>query len=161
MELDYRAYAEGEAELGWLNATLALEGREPFDANALLRELAEGIRGRLAPCGAEIAHLKLTLDPGLAQGQLAALSLVSTEGAPDERETLLDRVDGGSLVLNLRAEADPAELEVATVRTLREVFGRPGAPRYRLEHLERFRPAPPVPVHRDTLPAEIAGGAPA
>lgn len=161
LELDYRAYAEGEAALGWLNATLALAGREPFDANALLRELAAGIRARLTPSGAQIAHLKLTLDPGLAQGQLAALSLVSTEDAPDERETLLDRVDGGSLILNLRAEADPMELERATLQTLQAVLARPGAPRHRVEHLERFRPAPPVPVHRDVLPAALAGGAPA
>jgi G3E family GTPase len=156
MELDYALYAEGEAQLGWLNATLALEGATPFDANALLRALAEGLRARLVP--AEIAHLKLTLDAGLAGGQLAALSLVSTEGMPDERETLLDRVDGGSLILNLRAEAGPEALELALVQTLREVFAQRGAPRYRLEHLERFRPAAPVPVHRDTH-AELRIGA--
>lgn len=157
MELDYALYAEGEAQLGWLNATLALEGATPFDANALLRMLAEGLRARLEP--AEIAHLKLTLDANLAGGQLAALSLVSSEGALDERETLLDRVDGGSLILNLRAETGPEALELALVQALREVFARPGAPRYRLEHLERFRPAAPVPVHRDTHPEIRAGAA--
>ena len=156
MALDYQRYAEGEAELGWLNATLALEGATPFDANALLRDLAEGIRARLAPAGSEIAHLKLTLDPLLPDGQLAALSLVSTAGAADERETLFDQVERGSLVLNLRAEAAPEALELATVQSLRAVFGAPGAPRYELEHLERFRPAPPVPVHRDTVAASSA-----
>lgn len=155
MALDYRAYAEGEAELGWLNATLAVRGRAPFDANALLRDLAEGIRARL-PAGSEIAHLKLTLDPLLADGQLAALSVVSSAGAADERETLFDRVERGSLVLNLRAEAAPEALELATVQSLRAVFGAAGAPTYELEHLERFRPSPPVPVHRDTVQASPA-----
>ncbi len=156
MALDYGLYAEGEACLGWLNATLALIGTRPFDANALLRALAGELRARIAP--AEVAHLKLTLDPGIADGQLAALSLVSTEAAPDERETLLDRVDGGSLVVNLRAEADPEALELALVQALRASFAEPEAPRYVIEHLERFRPAPPVPVHRDEIPA---GAAPA
>jgi G3E family GTPase len=151
MELDYRRYAEGEALLGWLNATVALEGREPFDAGELLRALGETLRARLAP--AEIAHLKFTLDPGLPGGPLAALSLVASDGPVDERETLLDRVDRGSLVVNLRAEAAPEALETALVQALRELLSRPGAPRYRLENLERFRPAPPVPVHRDEVPA--------
>jgi G3E family GTPase len=161
MELDYRLYAEGEARLGWLNATLRLESEAPFDAGALLRALVEGIRARL-PAGTEIAHLKLTLDAGLASGQLAALSLVSHDGEVDERETLLDRVEGGSLVLNLRAEAAPEELERALVQALRATLAAPDAPRWRLEHLERFRPAPPVPVQRITSPAPspTAGAAP-
>ena len=151
MALDYALYAEGEACLGWLNATLALEGREPFDANALLRALAEELRADIAP--AEIAHLKFTLDPGLPGGPLAALSLVASEAEVDERETLFDRVDRGSLVVNLRAETGPEVLEAALVHALRSVFSAPGAPRYTLENLERFRPAPPVPVHRDQVPA--------
>jgi len=151
MEVDYRLYAEGEALLGWLNATLALEGREPFDANELLRALGEALRAHLAP--AEIAHLKFTLDPGLTGGPLAALSLVASDGPVDERETLLDRVDRGSLVVNLRAEAAPEALEAALVHALRAVLARPGAPHHRLENLECFRPAPPVPVHRDRVTA--------
>jgi len=154
MELDYGLYAEGEAHLGWLNATLVLQGREPFDANALLRDLAAAIRRRL-PEEAEIAHLKLTLDAGLASGQLAALSVVASEREADERETLLDRVDGGSLIVNLRAETAPEELEAATLEAARAVLARPGAPRWRVEHLERFRPSPPVPVHRITRPEAV------
>ena len=38
-EVDYEIYAEGEALLGWLNATVVRQGRKPFDGNALLREL--------------------------------------------------------------------------------------------------------------------------
>src|SRR5262245_48276564 len=40
MEVDYDVYAEGEALLGWLNATVRLSSTQPFDGNALLRELA-------------------------------------------------------------------------------------------------------------------------
>src|SRR5438067_2465150 len=59
LDIDYDTYAEGEAELGWLNASVRLTAEKPFDLDALLtgilRELA-GVRRKLAGEG---AHLKL------------------------------------------------------------------------------------------------------
>ena len=62
MKLDYQEYAEGEALLGWLNATAELSGDRPFDANALLARTTSGIRDALLEHDVEVAHLKLTLD---------------------------------------------------------------------------------------------------
>jgi G3E family GTPase len=159
MALDYSAYAEGEALLGWLNATVALAAARPFDANALLRDLALDVRSALRRAGVEIAHLKLTLDSSREDGQLAVLSLVSSEAEPDLRESLLDRVGSGSLVVNLRAETDPERLERVTTGVLAARLAREPSLRWTVEHLERFRPAPPVPVHRDTVPAWGPAGA--
>jgi G3E family GTPase len=142
LEIDYDAYAEGEARLGWLNATARLSAGSPFDANALLLRLAGLIRDRLARERLEIAHLKMTLDAG---GMLSVVSLVGTDGAPDLRESLLDRVDGGELVLNLRAEADPERLRGIALAALAEADGGVESS---LEHVECFRPARPVPTHR-------------
>src|SRR5213078_809301 len=36
LDIDYDTYAEGEAELGWLNATARLTSAAPFDLDALL-----------------------------------------------------------------------------------------------------------------------------
>src|SRR5205823_3115916 len=36
LDIDYDTYAEGEAELGWLNATARLTSDAPFDLDALL-----------------------------------------------------------------------------------------------------------------------------
>lgn len=150
MPLDYQRYAEGEALLGWLNLTARLELRgapsDTFDANALLIDLAEAVRARLG--GAEIAHLKATLDAGEASGQLAALSITSSDGPVDLREALVDGVRQGELVLNLRAETDPERLRRAALAALDAVRAeRPGLA-LRIEHEEDFRPAPPVPTHR-------------
>jgi hypothetical protein len=41
MDIDYEVYAEGEALLGWLNATVQVRGAAPFDGNAWLTRLAE------------------------------------------------------------------------------------------------------------------------
>ncbi len=47
MEMDYAVYADGEALLGWLNATLTLTAEDEFDANEYLRTLAADLQGRL------------------------------------------------------------------------------------------------------------------
>ena len=154
MPLDYGVYAEGEAKLGWLNCTLALETDQPFDANALLLELTEGIRERCRASGEEIAHLKMTLDSQLDGGQLAVISLVSTEGTPDVRESLFDRIGGGSLIVNLRAEGDSNDLKRMTEEVLSESLGRRPELEWRLEHLEHFQPAPPTPTERITDPEQ-------
>lgn len=147
MELDYATYAEGEAELGWLNMTARVTALEQtFDANALLVSIGTAVRERLVALGAEIAHLKATLDAGETGGQLAAMSLTSSAGAVDLREALVDGVRAGELVFNLRAEADPATLRTIALEAFEEA-GR-GQVRLELEHEESFRPAPPVPTHR-------------
>lgn len=144
LEINYDTYAEGEAELGWLNCTLRLNSDKVFDGNRLLVELANTIRDYTRENGGEIAHLKATLDPNDGTGTLSVVSLVTTEGDCDLRESLLDQVDGGELIVNLRAEADPNTLESiirTSIGTLRPV-------RATLEHLEQFRPARPVPTYR-------------
>ncbi|MBI3271962.1 MAG: cobalamin biosynthesis protein P47K [Planctomycetes bacterium] len=148
LELDYDQYAEGEALLGWLNATVRIESAEPFDANETLLRLARDLRDRIAARAVEIAHLKLTLDAEDAAGTLAAVSLVRSDAEPDLRESLFDRVDRGVLVLNLRAEAEPEFLSVVTEAALAELGRAARGLRVTVEHQECFRPGRPVPTHR-------------
>jgi G3E family GTPase len=146
LEIDYDTYAQGESLLGWLNCTVRLDSTAPFDGNQTLMALADGIRGRCANQGQEIAHLKMTLDSHDGTNTLSVVSVVGTDRAPDLRESLLDRVEGGELVINLRAEADPDALEAVT----RESLAALAPIRVRMEHLEQFRPGRPVPTHRMT-----------
>jgi len=154
MEVDYRLYAEGEALLGWHNLTARLRSPATFDANAFLVDLAEAVRRALAARGHEIAHLKMTLDAGDASGRLAALSITATDGTADLREALVDGVRGGELIVNLRAEADPDELR-AVVRAA--LAANSAGVAIEVEHEEHFRPAPPVPPHRDVVAGGIGG----
>ena len=148
MELDYDVYAEGEARLGWLNATYTIEANDPFDGNALLLRLTESLRKRIASENAEIAHLKMTLDSGGPLGMLSVVSIVGSDEEPDLRESLLDLVPGGSLIVNLRAEMDPEALSAI-------VDGAVASEDLELnkEHEERFRPARPRPTHRISVEA--------
>ncbi|MCZ6832615.1 MAG: cobalamin biosynthesis protein P47K [Acidobacteria bacterium] len=151
MELDYDRYAAGEALLGWLNCTVRLQAEPPVDGNRLLLDLAGRMGERLDHDGLEIAHLKMTLDSRDSGGCLAVVSLVGNGREPDLRESLLDMVSGGTLILNLRAEADPGLLKTLTEEALAAAAASAGGLNLEIEHLERFRPARPVPTHRLTV----------
>jgi G3E family GTPase len=154
-EIDYDRYALGESLLGWLNAevrvgTADTDGNADFDGNELLVAILSHIRGSLEASDHEIAHLKGTLSVEGDPYELAAANLVRTADAPVLSHRLAEPVDIGRLLVNLRAEADPADLEravraaVATCTT--------GIP-HEFLHLEHFRPGRPVPTHR--IPARV------
>lgn len=145
MEVDYDVYAEGEALLGWLNATVHLTATEPFDSEAVLKTLAAEIQSRLQ--GAEIAHLKMTLSPEGGLGDVAVINLVRSDFVPELSLRLEEPVPGGQLIINLRAEAAPETLRDVVHASVYELDAA-GEPRAQLEHLEYFRPGKPQPTHR-------------
>ncbi len=146
-ELDYDAYAEGEALLGWLNATLRLECDGAFDGNRLLRDTAGRVQSLLGAEGIEVAHFKTVLTPDEDGADLGVLNLVRGDAAPEMSHTLKEPLGSGEMVVNLRAEGEPERLEAALRAALAAVLEAEGV-RMSVEHLERFRPARPVPVHR-------------
>jgi G3E family GTPase len=150
MDVDYELYAEGEALLGWFNATFTLSGDVEFDGNALLRDLAGRVQRRLTSEGLEIAHLKMTFTPDEDGGDIGVLNLVRNDGAPEASHLLREPVEGGQLILNLRAEGDPDALKAAALDAVAAATEQHGGPRVTVEHLEHFRPGKPVPTYRLT-----------
>ena len=146
MEMDYELYAEGEALLGWLNATVQLASDDGFDSEAVLKALARSIESRLA--GAEIAHLKMTLSPDDGLGDIAVVNLVRSDFVPELSLKLDAPVTGGQLIVNCRAEAAPEALRDAVRGAVDDIANSISA---RLDHLEFFRPGKPTPTHRDAM----------
>ncbi len=153
MAVDYDLYADGEALLGWLNATLRLESPSPFDADRLLETIAAAIQKRLAAVPAEIAHLKMTFAPDGALGELAIANLVRTDFVPELSMRIGEPIRSGELVLNLRAEAAPEILAEALHGGLSDLAAEWPELRARVEHMEHFRPGRPTPTHRDEVAA--------
>ncbi len=147
-ELDYELYAEGEALLGWLNCTVLLSGSAAFDGNALLCDLAHRIGRGLLAGDYEVAHLKMTLSPDEDGGDIGVCNLVRGDAEPEQSHRLQAPLERGELILNLRAESDPEELRGIVLRSLQESAVRAGGVDARIEHMEHFRPARPVPTHR-------------
>lgn len=150
MAVDYEVYADGEALLGWLNATVTLKSDDEFDANDFLKKFAANVQGRLQLAGAEIAHFKMTFSPddGIA-GELASINLVRSDHVPELGMELDEPTTGGQLIVNLRAEADPRALVAALKEGLSEVTAQFFGLTATLDHEEHFRPGKPVPTHRD------------
>jgi G3E family GTPase len=146
MDVDYDLYAEGEAMLGWLNATVRVTAPRAFDGNSFLQRLAAAVRDTLQAAGIEIAHLKMTLAPDTGN-DLGVLNLVRTDGQPELPHRLAEEVAEAELTVNLRAEGDPERLKHAVTSALAEASGIAGATTT-VEHCEHFRPSRPEPTHR-------------
>lgn len=150
MDVDYALYGEGEALLGWLNATIRIEHPDggEFDGNAVLLALAARLQATMAASGVEIAHLKMTLNPVGEPFEVAAANLVRTDHQPELSHRLVDPVDGGEILLNMRCEADPDQLDAATREALNAVLRDQFGLDFHESHREHFRPGQPVPTHR-------------
>lgn len=147
MDVDYEEYADGEALLGWLNATVDVRSQAAFDGNDLLQRLAGEVQSRLHSADAEVAHFKMTLAPDEDGSDLAVANLVRGDAAAELSHRLNDPLDAGELILNLRAEADPELLKATVLAALDAVAGNFSVT-CEVEHLEHFRPGKPTPTHR-------------
>jgi G3E family GTPase len=151
MEVDYEIYAEGEALLGWLNATVQLAAPAGFASDAVLHLLARDVKTRLG--GAEIAHLKMTLSPDGGLGDVAVINLVRSDFVPELSLRLDEPVTSGQLIINARAEAAPEALRDAVRDAVAALPGQFPGLTAQLDHLEFFRPGKPQPTHRDAVAA--------
>lgn len=146
LEIDYDRYADAEAALGWLNATIELSAAEPFDAGGLARELLAAIRHQLTRELAEIGHVKLLVESG---EDALRLHLTRAAGPLEEVGTLPARITAARLTLNARVVLDPALLRDLVERSLRRACNARGVTP-RATRLESLRPGRPVPELRFT-----------
>ena len=62
-DVDYDIYAEGEAVLGWLNASFMLRG-ESVEWNTLAYNLLNALSRRFEDIKSEVGHVKLIMEAG-------------------------------------------------------------------------------------------------
>jgi Ni2+-binding GTPase involved in maturation of urease and hydrogenase len=153
MEVDYDVYADGEALLGWLNATVRIDSETEFDSVDLLKNFANAMQASLAD--SEIAHLKMTFSPEQSlAGEIAALSVVRSDVVPELSLNLDSPVKAGQLIVNCRAEAAPERLRAALEAGVRYVSHEVGVSAA-IDHVEQFRPGRPQPTHRLQTPEAV------
>jgi hypothetical protein len=114
--------------------------------------LATDIQQRLNAVGAEVAHLKMTLDATHPLGDLAVVNLVRNDFVPELSQNLQDAFESGELTLNLRAEAAPEVLRDTVQSAVEHSAKAHAALAAKWEHLEFFQPGKPQPTHRVTAP---------
>ena len=144
MEVDYDIYADGEAELGWLNSQVRVTASQPFELDQLLLDIIRRLRTEFSAIGAETAHLKTI---GLWEGFYGVANLVSSFTEPELSLPSNCQVSQASVVVNARVATDPADLE----RLVRDVVRAACAAlpaESQIDTLQCFRPGRPVPTHR-------------
>ena len=144
MEVDYDIYAEGEAELGWLNSQVQVDSDQAFDLDALLLDVIGRLHERFVGAGAEAAHLKTI---GLCDGSYAVANLVSNSTGPELSLPSKTHTRSANVVVNARVATDPTELEALVRAEVAAACAAVGAT-HEVTTLQSFRPGRPVPTHR-------------
>jgi len=145
LDIDYDTYAEGEAELGWLNASAHLSSRTPFAIDRVLTDVVDRLRDVLTRLGGEIAHLKVI---GLEEGgAFGVANLVSTTTEPELSLPSQAQARDADLIVNARVATDPEALEREVRRVVQEVADRAGAT-VSFRQSQSLRPGRPTPTHR-------------
>jgi G3E family GTPase len=142
--IDYDTYAEGEAQLGWLNSSLQLRANNALDVDTALLELAAAVRQQFRTDAVEIAHGKFLLR---GDRQTAVVNVVSNVSQPMLSQSAAERATTLDLVINLRAQAEPSVLQQTMQQCLDAwlecngltVLGSTG---------QAFKPPRPKPTYR-------------
>ncbi len=151
LEIDYDTYAEGEAELGWLNTSIHLTSEKPFELDALLLEVVKQLHVSLIQKGAEVAHLKVI---GLDEGIFGVANLVSSTTQPELSLASGSTVREADVVVNARVAIDPALLESEVNRIVLELAKKQGITAS-FRQSQSLRPGRPTPTHRYPKEAEV------
>lgn len=151
LEIDYDTYADGEAELGWVNLSAHLSGAEDFDLDRCVAGIVKAIAAEVVDRGeGEIAHLKASVLAGDTQ---AVANVVSNESQVEVGLRAGRCVSGPlQLIVNARVAMDPTSLEQLCKehvhRTAKELS-------LTVDSLvsQSLRPGRPQPTHRVTDPS--------
>jgi len=146
MEVDYDIYAEGEAELGWLNSQVVVESKQGIELDAFLMDLISRLHSRLLSSGAEAAHLKVI---GLCDSSYAVANVVSNVTGPELSLPSGTNTTTANVVVNARVAIDPSDLEIMVREELAATAQFFGVEQ-KVVSLQSFRPGRPVPTHRIT-----------
>jgi 50S ribosomal subunit-associated GTPase HflX len=157
MDVDYDVYADGEAELGWLNATVKFQAAgdaavdssaasemSGFSLDALATEIVEELRQQFQQLDAEPGHLKVLCNSG---DDVSVANLIDSE-SPTVLSVASDaHVTAARAIINARVRLSPDELKRKVNEVIRSIADRVKATTQTLQ-MESFRPGRPTPTHR-------------
>lgn len=144
LDIDYDVYAEGEAELGWLNSSVHVTADKAFPLDDLLLEIVERLKTSLSEIEAETAHLKTI---GLWEGFFGVANLISSDGRPELSLPSNCDVKDVDVIVNARVACDPELLEAHVTAAVEAACGKRDATA-EFRQTQSFRPGRPVPTHR-------------
>jgi Ni2+-binding GTPase involved in maturation of urease and hydrogenase len=145
VEVDYDTYAEGEAVLGWLNAEFRLGATDCCipDWRHFCRNLMQFLQLEFSTRNAAIGHAKVLVSDG--EGLLLA-SLTSLGDKPELRGEIDAAAVAVRMVINIRVEMPPAELEERVRTLVKDIAGECAT--VETVSLRSLQPGRPKPTYR-------------
>ncbi|TWU59830.1 putative metal chaperone YciC [Rubripirellula tenax] len=146
LDIDYDTYADGEAELGWVNLTAMIQADVTVDLDTIAADLVGRIRSEVvAKHDGHIAHLKTSVLAGDTQ---AVANVVSNDSPVDVGLSAGRSVSGTiQVIVNARVAMDPEDLaEVCRVQVNASALAC-GAVVTSIA-ARSLRPGRPTPTHR-------------
>ena len=149
LQIDYDTYADGEAELGWVNLTAMVSLEQgTTDLDLLARELVGAIATEIVEgSDGQIAHLKVSVLGGETQ---AVANVVSNDSGVDVGLRAGREVAGAlQVIVNARVAMDPQVLEQICRRQVDRIAVSKGMT---VDSViaHSLRPGRPTPTHRVT-----------
>ncbi len=139
-EVDYKVYAEGEAALGWLNASFMLKS-ELMDWEKFAGMLLQYLARRFDYLQMTVGHVKILIktDSGFITGSITG-----------KADTVLIRGSTGrqkhaQMIINARVQAEPDRLKGIVMD---EMNFYKGLVSYNIESISCLRPGKPEPTYR-------------
>jgi len=150
LDIDYVQYAEAEAALGWLNATVRLTATRPFLIESWLTGALYLFDQALLAEGAAIAHLKMHAHTA----QTSAKVSVTGTGYPPSWDVVPRQIPTttADVIINARVGTAPAVLAVALQQI---VTHSPSYVTVTIVTQACFQPAPPQPTYRMTTEEDL------
>jgi len=143
-EMNYAVYAEAEASLGWLNATVNWTSPSLFSPNDLGTALIRHVQQKCVKSNASIAHLKLIIATHDSSGWLAVADCHSQPTWTDLGRTAEVREASG--IINARVSIAPSALE-GIIRSAITCSSRELGIQWSVQDLQAFAPSPPKPIY--------------
>ncbi len=146
LEIDYDTYADGEAELGWVNLTAMLETQAAVDLDRLATNIVKEISSQIVGLDqTQIAHLKTSVLAGDTQ---SVANVVSNDSEVDMGLVAGRSVAGPiQVIVNARVAMDPGALEQICRATVQQVAAS-SSMAVRSVAAHSLRPGRPTPTHR-------------
>lgn len=147
LDIDYDIYAEGEAELGWLNCSAevrATDTRLPFSLDDIVVELVQSLAVALEQANFEPAHLKVL---GQTDSSTSIANLVSSDDRAELSLAAEIETVAADLLVNARVGGDPNQLASIVQEQFKQLAARHDLS-IQIEGMQHFRPGRPEPTHR-------------
>ena len=143
-DIDYRIYAEAEAQMGWLNGLVTLTLPEASDGNIITARFLERLTRGIGERNGKIGHLKL-----LAVGSTGSVKAGVTQVGekPVAEGTFTGLTSYLQVTVNMRATLSPGDLS-SIVHEAAKDFREFEKADVDIAAINTFRPGAPNPTHR-------------